>query len=122
MTEILKGMLVKRSINGPESKLERVLVIDTSRPQIVTIQLSNERTLPLLRLYQEIVDELTAGLSHITDDDPYARLLVPDDKLSEAQRKDRDERWQIISQLPCTDMEFMIYSWQRGPLISELAG
>lgn len=121
MTEICKGMLVERRRDGSEPSLERVLAVDTSCSQVVTIQLVEERVLPLLWSYRTIVDEVTSGLSSLSDDDPYARLLVPDDKLSEAQRKGRDERWQIISQLPCDDMEFMVHSWKRGPLISGLA-
>src|SRR5690242_20730212 len=111
MTEICRGMLIEYQRDGSEPSLERVLAIDPSRSQVVTIQIMHGPALPCLRLYEEIVAEVTSGLSCMTENDPYACLLIPDDRLSEAQRRGRDERWQIISQLPCDDLEFMIYPW-----------
>src|ERR1044071_8330534 len=121
MTEICKGMLIERRRDGSEPKLERILAVDSSRSQIVTIQVVQERVLPLLRSYKEIVEELASDLSRIIETDQFAHLLVSEDRLSETQKRMRDERWQIISQLPCDDIEFLVYPWKRGPLIRELS-
>jgi hypothetical protein len=87
----------------------------------VTIRVTEKRALPILCLYQEIIDALDSGRAIISEEDSFARLLRPERELSEAQLKIRNARWALISQLPASDMEFMVYKWKRGPLIATLA-
>jgi putative transposase len=121
VTEICRGKLIERECDGSKPRLERVLAVDNSCSQVVTIRIVKERVLPLLWPYQDIIDEIKSGHSRIIQDEPFAHLLIPEDGLSEAKRRMRDERWQIISQLPCQDIEFMVYPWKRGPAIKDLA-
>jgi putative transposase len=113
---------------GNESRIhiERVLYIDLSGTNMVTIDINPEniKALPVWRKCEEVSIALAAGDARILDADPYVQ---PAQAISNQNRKHRDEIWEIIKPLiEVEDKE----SWtredifipeKRGPMIAKVS-
>src|SRR6202521_2361868 len=100
--------------------VERVLDFDESTDEVVAINIFDEGAFPVLRSYRLNEDSHKARASIILERDPFARVMIAENKINPKHRKFRDTAWNEIAQLlQHDDVEFMVYSWKRGPLIEK---
>jgi putative transposase len=112
--------------DGSRTQLERVLFIDPSGTDMVTIDIDPENTkaLPIWRKCEELSVALAADDARILDTDPYEQ---PAQALSDEGRKHRDEIWEIIRPLiegankEGWSKEHIFIAEKRGPMIAEVS-
>lgn len=75
----------------------RLLWIDPSGIDVVTIDLNNSKAFPVLRRVEEIEAALAEQKASILDTDPYAYLYRPEDLIPETHRNFRDNAWNKIA-------------------------
>jgi hypothetical protein len=107
--------------NESESPLvERVLDFDVATDEVIVISIFDHGAFPRLRSYRLIEESYLAGALVILQKDPFAELMMPEETISPAHRKHRDEAWgELAPLLQHEDAEFMLFSWKRGPLVEE---
>jgi hypothetical protein len=104
------------------SVVERILWVDPSASQIVTIELTEQRVLPKLRRCDEIVSALDTGAARVATVDPFAGRLRPEQEIPESHRRRRDEAWELIAPLVADGApEFMLSRERRGKRVAEIA-
>jgi putative transposase len=104
------------------SAVERILWIDPSASQIATIELTEQRALPRLHRYDEVVSALDTGAARVATVDPSAGRLLPEQEIPESHRRRRDEAWELIAPLVADrDPEIMLSRKRRGKLVAEIA-
>lgn len=109
--------------DGSRVRVERVLFIDPSGTDMVTIDIDaeNKKALPVWRKCEEISAALAASDARILDTDPYVQ---PAQALSNEDRKHRDEIWDIIKPLiegenkENWSKEHIFIAKKRGPMIA----
>lgn len=104
------------------AEIERILWVDPSVFQVVTIELTERRVLPKLREYREIVSALETGAARLVKEDPLAGRLRQEEEISKSHRRYRDEAWELIGPLVADDdPEIMLSRERRGKMVSEIA-
>jgi hypothetical protein len=104
------------------SSLERILWVDATASQVVTIELTGRRVLPQLRRYNEITLALEIGAARLAAVDPLAGRLRPEQEIPEQHRSRRDEAWDLIAPLVADGSpEVMLSGKRRGKLVAEIA-
>jgi len=109
--------------DGSHGHVERVLFIDPSGTDMVTIDIDpeNKKALPVWRKCEEISVALAASDARILDTDPYVQ---PAQALSNEGRKHRDEIWDVIKPLiegenkEDWSKEHIFIADRRGPMIA----
>jgi hypothetical protein len=119
------NMLIQWQV-GPDERLdpfvERVLWIDPSATDCITIEITEERVLPKLRRCEDIISAISVKEARILESDPYAALHLAEQDISEKQRQRRDTAFELIAPLVTDEnYEYMIYRSKRGPLVTEIA-
>jgi len=112
--------------DGSRARLERVLFIDPSGIDMVTIDIDpeNKKALPIWHKCEEISVALAAEDARILDTDPY---IQPAQALSNEGQKHRDEIWEIIRPLieggntEGWSKEHIFIAEKRGPIIAEVS-
>src|SRR6202521_6223938 len=79
--------------------VERVLDFDKSTDEVVAINIFDEGAFPVLRSYRLIEDSHKAGALIILERDPFARVMIAENKINPKHRKFRDTAWNEIAQL-----------------------
>jgi hypothetical protein len=98
--------------------VERILTFDISTDEVVTINIFRKDAFPLLRSYQQILQAHKTKALSICEEDPFAKLAIPEDKIKHKHREYRDAAWEDMAPLlEHEDAEFLLYSWKRGPLV-----
>src|SRR5260221_1349569 len=95
------NMLIEWLSNDASPLVERVLWMDASAEDIVTIDISlkNVRALPIWRKREEIEAGYATGSIRILDMDPFSILQRPEKEILEEQRKLREDAWAAIEPL-----------------------
>lgn len=119
------NMLVEWKVR-PEGKLdplvERIIWIDQSATDCITIEITQERVLPKLRTCEDIIAAISANEAHVLESDPYAELLLPEQDIPEKHRQRRDAAFGLIAPLVTGgSYEHMLLRSKRGPLVAEIA-
>ncbi len=114
------NMLIEWQNDEDSQPVDRVLWIDPTMTQVVTIQIANERALPVWRRYTEVQSALAAQKACVLGSDPYAHLLRPESTLSEGDRTRREEAWTLIAALVTRSADEIFVADQRGPLVAAL--
>lgn len=99
--------------------LERILWIDTSYTDVVTIELLSSQALPVWKKCQELEEAIVTNHACVSDIDPYAYLLRPEDSIPAHHRERRDRAWEIIAPLIQDNTGAIFTSDSRGILISK---
>lgn len=102
------------------NELRRVIWIDPSRINIVTIKLYDDHALPAWESFQDIEAAFTQGNIRVTHD-PYDYLTCRDELISEGRIRYRDTAWNLVSPFIENHDNDLFDPWKRGPLITELA-
>ncbi|BAY22644.1 HMG-I and HMG-Y, DNA-binding protein [Calothrix sp. NIES-2100] len=98
-------------------QIERVLWIDTSGTDVITIDINHPNAQPIFHKYNHIEAALVANRATILENDPCAKI-IPTNQLSDVQRKYRDEAWKAIS-LIIAQGEKVFYPHERSRIIKE---
>lgn len=131
------NMLIKYRFDEGKILTERILWIDPSGKNIVTIDINrkNKHALPIWKTRQEIEYALEMEQASIVDADPWAVLLFPKvipskesqkkrEKRESSQKKReerRDRAWVAIEHLVAENCAQLFDPHQRGPLIAAQA-
>ena len=102
--------------------VERILWVNPSASQIVTIELTEQRVLLRLRRYDEIVSALDIGAARVAAVHLSAGRLRAEREIPESRRRRRDEAWELIAPVVADgDPEVMSSRERRGKLVVEIA-
>ena len=105
--------------NGNKPVIERVLDFDLTTDEVVMIDILDPHAFPALRSYGAIQQAYQGSAVVVRENDPFAQLLIPEEKISLKQRQRRDAAWQEISPLiKERTKESLLYSANRGSLIN----
>jgi putative transposase len=98
--------------------VERVLDFDIATDEVVVINIFHPKAFPCLRSYELILQAHRAEALKILEHDPFAKMMIPEEKIIIKHRRHRDAAYKDIEALlELEDAEFMVHSWKRGPLI-----
>jgi len=98
--------------------IERILAFDISTDEVIVINIFDKNAFPILRSYQQIIQAYQSKALSIRQDDPFAKLAIPEDKIKSKHRKDRDAAWKDMAPLlEHENAELLLYPWKRGPLV-----
>lgn len=100
-------------------RVERILWIEPGGTSLVTININSVSALPVWQNYNDYAQAIQAGQLRIVEKEPDAILYRPEDSISEASRKIRDDRWKIIEPLINAGIDIFVPE-KRGPLITEV--
>ncbi len=92
--------LIEWDATGEEARIERVLYIDPSRTDVITIDVKAKGALPLFRKYEELRLEIVADRAHILfKAGLYSAPSLPDEGHKKYAKyiEERDEAWELIS-------------------------
>src|SRR6266566_5130409 len=131
-TALCTNTLLEYRLNEGKTRTERVLWIDPSGDLFVTIDIDrrNKHALPIWKTREEIKSALATGSANIAASDPWAVLLLHEDKPLEDKRlekprimrqKHRDRAWAAIEPLVKDKSGRLFDPHQRGALIANLA-
>src|SRR6266702_939075 len=130
-TALYTNMLLEYCFDDGKTCTERILLIDPSGDFFVTIDIDrkNKHALPVWKTREEIESALATGSAKIAASDPWAVLLLHEDKPLEDKRlekrrimrqKHRDRAWAAIEPLVKDKSGRLFDPRQRGELIAEL--
>jgi hypothetical protein len=101
---------------------ERIIWIDATARQVVTIELTDRRVLPRLRHYDDIVLALETGAARSAISAHSDCRMLTEQEIPETHRRRRDQAWELIAPLVADgDPQIMLSREQRGKLVSEIA-
>ncbi|MCP1311393.1 Mu transposase C-terminal domain-containing protein [Paenibacillus tyrfis] len=116
---IFVNNVMKREENGRLLDCERVLWVNTEIDAVITISIINDSALPKYKSLSNMQNELDSGQLNKLQYDPYAKFMVPEDKLSKNEIKIRDHAWACIKEI--VEIEPNIYdSKERYRIIKDL--
>jgi hypothetical protein len=120
---LLENMLLEwnpiEGKDGDRPIIERVLDFDLATDEVIVIDILDPHAFPSVRSYEGIQQAYQGSAVAVRDNDPFAQLLVPEEKLSLKERQRRDAAWQEISPLiEKKSKESLLYSGNRGSLIN----
>jgi hypothetical protein len=116
--------LIEWDAAGEESRIERVLYIDPSRTDVITIDVKAKDALPLFRKYEELRLEIIADRAHILfKAGLYSAPSLPDEGHKKYAKyiEERDEAWELIAPLVELQDHKLFNRKERGRLVAALA-
>jgi hypothetical protein len=117
MSFLVNQLICWRSKNEADT-LMRLLWIESSATNVVTIDINHPNAQPIFHKYKEIEEALAVNTASILFDDPYSKFLLPESELTEKQRKYRDAAWEAIG-LIIKHKELAFFPHQRTQFIKE---
>jgi hypothetical protein len=112
-------MLLEWESDEAEPCIERLLWLDPSGTDAVTIEINNRKALPKWQKIKDLEAAIAAKELRILEVDPYAALLRPESTIPENHRQRRDRAWEIIAPIvESQEGESFIESY-RGSLVAE---
>src|SRR5229473_30335 len=90
-TALCTNMLLEYRLDKGKTRTERILWIDPSGDLFVTIDIDrrNKHALPIWKTREEIKSALATGSANIAASDPWAVLLLHEDKLLDDKRLEK---------------------------------
>ena len=116
--KLFVNMIVEWLSDNETRRIDRLLWIDPSYTDVVTIELLNPKALPVFQKCKELEDALAALQARILEIDPYASLLQPEDIIPEKHRERRDRAWNVIAELVEDKDGRIFFSRGRGTLMN----
>ncbi|MGV0107582.1 Mu transposase C-terminal domain-containing protein [Nostoc sp. DSM 114160] len=114
---LLVNMLLEWQDTKTDIEIERVLWIDPSGTDVVTIEINNSKALPKWQKCKDLEVAIASQEIYILKIDPYAGLLRPENAISENHCKRRDRAWEVIGPLVEGDIELIFNPRDRGQII-----
>lgn len=117
MKLLLNQLLEWHSLEGSDTQIDRVLWIDASGTDVVTIDISNPNAQPIWHKSQSLLAALASKSASILQNDPTAGMLLREEEIPLAQRQKRDSAWQAIAPIIASG-ELVFFSLERSRLIA----
>jgi hypothetical protein len=117
---LTKNMLIRFAFPEQLIRIERILWIDSTGSEVITIDISDPSALPISRSTQEIFDAFDDKNATILTQDPFS-VIYQEDKIPETWRQKRDKAWNLIEPLFVIDITVLFNPNIRGKLIDELS-
>ncbi|WP_317957573.1 Mu transposase C-terminal domain-containing protein [Oceanobacillus kimchii] len=107
-------------IEEQRTALQRVLWISSDFKEAIVIDIMDKKNmqLPLLRKYEDIIDEIQEGSSRLVEFEPDLRLISPEPTYLNKYKDERDKNWNVIKEIVVQEPDIYI-SKKRGPLVKE---
>jgi hypothetical protein len=112
-------MLLEWQRDEVEPCTERLLWLDPSGTDAVTIEINNRKALPRWQKSKELEAAIAVKELRILEVDPYARLLRPESAIPENHRQRRDRAWEIIAPIVESQEGEAFIETYRGPLVAK---
>ena len=109
------NMLLLFHLSNDQVSIERILWIDSSGKDVVTIEINNPKALPIWKQGQELEVALHSGTATIVEFDPYGTRLCTDSEIPESHRQHREQAWEVIA--PLVSNESIFNQSTRGSLV-----
>ncbi|MBW4485317.1 MAG: transposase family protein [Tildeniella torsiva UHER 1998/13D] len=111
------NMLLEWQNDTENFNIERILWIDPSYTDAVTIRLQDPKALPIWQKCKELEEAISAQQARILEVDPYGSLLKTENTITEKHKSYRDKAWTIIEPLIESKEQSTLFSHERGSLI-----
>lgn len=108
MSLFVNNVLKSESLDGKLQSCERILWMDRKQDTVITISIIDKNGLPKWGHLSELQNELDAGKIMKLPYDPYAKFMIPEEKLTPKEIEVRDHAWSCISDI--VDREPSIYA------------
>jgi putative transposase len=116
VTDLFVNTLIERTGESGEGRIDRVLWIDLSAGQVVTIDIRNEKAWPVRRQTAELVSAIERDELRVLTVDPYGCLAQAEDQIKAKHREHRDKSWAIIAPLiESGDPRMFTYRTRNSP-------
>lgn len=115
------NMLLEWQNDTEDLNIERILWIDPSYTDTVTIRLQDPKAIPIQQKCQELEEAISAQKARILEVDPYGSLLKIENTITEKHKSYRDKAWAIIEPLVESKEQSTLFSHRRGSLIEARA-
>lgn len=121
MNLIKNGLIEWIAIDDSHSTLtERILYIEDKDGFIVTIDIFSEKSLPVIRRYEEISQAIENGFAKTLAYDPYSVKIIREEDIEAKHKIRRDASYKIISEIVELEGINQYLPWKRGKLISKI--
>ncbi len=100
---------------------ERLLWMDLSYTDVYLFDVRDPKALPVWRRLKDLESAVSQGIARVLAEDPLLKGMRPDDLVTESQRVQRDQAWQIIQPLVEMADEAIYRPETRGPLIADIS-
>lgn len=118
MNLLVNQLLCWQSDNEADTQIDRILWIDFSGADVVTIDIYDPYAQPILQKHEHMMAAIAANRASILQEDPYAKILRSYVELKEEQRQRVDKAWSAIF-LIVTKEESLFDPVKRSQLIKE---
>ncbi|MBD2741907.1 Mu transposase C-terminal domain-containing protein [Coleofasciculus sp. FACHB-1120] len=118
MNLLVNQLLCWQSDNEADTQIDRILWIDFSGTDVVTIDIYDPYAQPILQKHEHMMAAIAANRASILQEDPYAKILRYYVALNEEQRQRVDKAWSAIF-LIVTQEESLFDPVKRSQLIKE---
>lgn len=105
-----------QNLEKADPQIERVLWIDPSGTDVVTIDINDPFAQPTWHKHEHLLTALTANHITLVPYDPYAAIQLRDEEISLAQRQCLDKAWAAIAPI-IASKELAFEPHQRGRLV-----
>lgn len=109
------NMLLEQHSHQARASIQRVLWIDPSGSDLVTIEIDNPKALPVWHKCLDLETMISAQVVRVLEVDPNAALLRPESAISLRVRQHRDKAWEVIA--PLVETEQVFFPETRGSLV-----
>jgi putative transposase len=118
---LLPNSLIETTDENGDQRVKRVLDIDVGADSVFLIRIDRAKVLPEEFKLSQIEAEIAAGRVQLLTVDPFAHLLIPEDKIDEAHRERRDAAWAKIREIIEAPDRQAFYPESRGKLVRAAA-
>jgi hypothetical protein len=118
MNLVVNQLLCWHSDNEANIQIDRLLWLDLSGTDVVTIDIYDPYAQPILQKHEHMMAAITANRASILREDPYAKVLRSYAELKEKHRELVDKAWSAIVLIVATE-ESLFDPVKRSQLIKE---
>lgn len=118
---LLRNSLIESTDEHGNQKVERVLDIDPGSDSMFVIRIDRANALPEERRLSQVEADVASRTIQILTIDPFAHLLIPEDKIDVAHRERRDAAWAKIRPIIEEPNRQAFYPDSRGKLVRAAA-
>jgi hypothetical protein len=113
------NLLLEWESDEADPCIERLLWLDPSGTDAVTIEINNRKALPKWQKLKDLEAAIAAKELRILEVDPYAALLRPESAILENHRQRRDRAWEIIAPIVESQEGEAFIETYRGSLVAK---
>jgi hypothetical protein len=103
MNLVVNQLLCWHSDNEANIQIDRLLWLDLSGTDVVTIDIYDPYAQPILQKHEHMMAAITANRASILREDPYAKVLRSYAELKEKHRELVDKAWSAIVLIVATE-------------------